>query len=221
MKYSTKLLIVNCVPIIIFAVISLMMGFVQFQDGLYNEKQGNLKSTALAAMALYSSHGYGDYGRKADGNVWRGMNFNVSLETSVVDDLKEQTGVDITFFFGDTPEMTSIFDRNGARFVETSSIDDIYNYTLKKGTQLWCPETKINGVSSQAYIIPILQSSDGSVAGALMASQSTAGFESIIQNYITNTFLVAWVVLGISFMFIHWYVNRFSDEFETGIGVYL
>ena len=215
MKYSTKLLIVNCVPIIIFAVISLMMGFVQFQDGLYNEKQGNLKSTALAAMALYSSHGYGDYGRKADGNVWRGMNFNVSLETSVVDDLKEQTGVDITFFFGDTPEMTSIFDRNGARFVETSSIDDIYNYTLKKGTQLWCPETKINGVSSQAYIIPILQSSDGSVAGALMASQSTAGFESIIQNYITNTFLVAWVVLGISFMFIHWYVNRFSDEFET------
>ena len=212
MKYSTKLLIANCIPILVFAVASLMMGFVQFQDGLYNEKQGNLKSTALAAMALYSSHGYGDYGRKADGNVWRGMNFNVSLETSVVDDLKEQTGVDITFFFDDTPEMTSIFDKNGA---EVSSIDDIYNYTLKQGTQLWCQETTINGVPSQAYIIPIRQSSDGSIAGALMASQSTAGFNKIIENYITNTFLVAGVVLAISFVFINWYVDRFSNEFET------
>lgn len=215
MKFSTKLLIANCVPIIVFAIISLIMGFVQFQDGLYNEKQGNLKSTALAAMALYSSRGYGDYGRKADGNVWRGMNFNVSLETSVVDDLKEQTGVDITFFFGDTPEMTSVFEKNGARFVETSSIDEIYNYTLKQGTQLWCPETMINGVSSQAYVIPIRQSSDGSVVGALMASQSTENFDQIIQNYITNTFLVAWIVLGVSFAFINWYVGRFSHEFEA------
>ena len=215
MKYSTKLLIANCIPILVFAIISLMMGFVQFQDGLYNEKQGNLKSTALAAMALYSSHGYGDYGRKADGNVWRGMNFNVSLETSVVDDLKEQTGVDITFFFDDTPEMTSILDKNGARFVEVANVDDIYNYTLKHGTQLWCPETKINGVSSQAYIIPIRQSSDGSIAGALMASQSTAGFDYIIQTYITNTLVVAGVVLAVSFIFITWYVGRFSNEFET------
>ena len=35
---------------------------------------------------------------KEDGNVWRGMNFNISKETSLVDSLKEQTEVDITFF---------------------------------------------------------------------------------------------------------------------------
>ena len=215
MKYSTKLLIVNCVPILVFAVISLIMGFVQFQNGLSNEKQGNLKSTALAAMALYSSHGYGDYGRKADGNVWRGMNFNVSLETAVVDDLKAQTGVDITFFFDDTPEMTSIFDTNGTRFVKVDKMDDIYEYTVKQGAQLWFSEIEINNVNCQAYVIPIIQSGSGAVAGALMASQSTAGFEKIIQTYITNTFLVAWIVLGVSFVFIKWYVSRFSTEFET------
>ena len=215
MKYSTKLLIANCVPILVFAVISLIMGFVQFQNGLSDEKQGNLKSTALAAMALYSSHGYGDYGRKADGNVWRGMNFNVSAETSIVDDLKQQTSVDITFFFDDTPEMSSLFDANGARFVKTDKMDDIYEYTVKQGAQLWFPEIEINGIPCQAYVIPIMQSSSGKVAGALMASQSTAGFNRIIQTYITNTFLVAWIILGIAFIFIKWYVGRFSTEFET------
>ena len=213
MKYSTKLLIANCIPILVFATISLIIGFVQFQSSLYDEKEGHLKSTALAAMALYSSHGYGDYGRKADGNVWRGMNFNVSLETSVVDDLKEQTGVDITFFFEDTPEMTSIFDKNGSRFVKTDAIDDLYNYTLKHGTQLWCKDIKINDKDCQAYIIPILQSSNGKVAGALMASQSTEEFNKIIGNYVSITLAVAFVILIFVFIFIRWYVNRFSQEF--------
>ena len=215
MKYSTKLLLANCIPILVFAVVSLMMGFVQFQSGLYDEKQGNLKSTALAAMALYSSHGYGDYGRKADGNVWRGMNFNVSAETSIVDDVKKQTGIDITFFFDDTPEMSSLFDDNGARFVKSDKMDDIYNYTVKQGSELWFTEIEINGVACQAYVIPIKQSSDNRVAGALMASQSTAGFNSIIANYIFRTLLVAGIVLGISFIFIKWYVSQFSNEFET------
>ena len=84
MKYSTKLLPASSIPILIFAVIALTIRFIQFRDSLYNEKQGNLKSTAPAALALYSGHGYGDYGRKPDGHVWRGMNFNVSNETGIV-----------------------------------------------------------------------------------------------------------------------------------------
>lgn len=213
MKYSTKLFLANCVPIIIFAIVSIVIGFVQFQSNLYAEKQRFLKSTALAALALYSSHGYGDYGRKADGNVWRGMNFNVSTETSVVDDLKAQTGVDITFFFDDTPEMTSIIQKNGSRFVETDSIDVIYNYTLKQGEQIWCKETNINGKPCQAYIIPIRQTSDNRVAGALMASQSSEGFKQIIKDFFLITLLAALITILIALIFIRWCVNHFSQEF--------
>ncbi|MBR0061578.1 MAG: cache domain-containing protein, partial [Selenomonadaceae bacterium] len=138
MKYSTKLLIANCIPILLFAIVSLSTGFMQFQTNLYNEKQGNLKSTALAALALYSSHGYGDYGRKSDGNVWRGMNFNISTETEIVDDLKKETNVDVTFFFGDKSEMTSIKNKAERRVVETNAKDFIRNHTLARGAELWC-----------------------------------------------------------------------------------
>ncbi len=214
MRYDTKLFLANCIPILVFAVTSLIIGFMQFQSSLYDEKQGNLKSTALAALALYSSQGYGDYGRKADGNVWRGMNFNVSLETSIVDDLKKQTNVDITFFFEDTPEMTSIIDRHGSRFVETTAIDYIYNNTLKHGDQLWCRNIKINGRTCQAYVIPIRQASDNRVTGALMASQSTAGFENIIRNYILTMLMAALIIMVIALIFIRWCVRRLSNEYE-------
>ncbi len=213
MKYSTKLLIASCIPIVMFAVISLSTGFMQFQTGLYNEKQGNLKSTALAALALYSSRGYGDYGRKPDGNVWRGMNFNVSTETAIVDDLKEQTNVDVTFFFEDKSEMTSLTNKAGRRAVETNAKDFIQNHTLKNGAELWCKNIEINGRDCQAYIIPIRQESDDTVVGALMASQSTRGFNRIIEQYLLTTAATALLVLGTAFLFIKWYVVRFSEEF--------
>ena len=213
MKYSTKLLIANCIPIFIFALISLIIGFIQFRSSLYDEKQGHLKSTALAALALYSSHGYGDYGRKPDGNVWRGMNFNVSHETSIVDDLKKQTDIDVTFFFGDNPEMTSIINSHSTRAVETDAIDYIKNYTLSNGAQLWCRAIEINGKQCQAYVIPIRQDSDNSVAGVLMVSQTTDNFNRIITNYILTMLATAFVILVVAFMFIRWYVHRFSEEF--------
>ncbi len=213
MKYSTKLLIASCIPVMVFAVIALTIGFVQFRDSLYDEKQGNLKSTALAALALYSSHGYGDYGRKPDGHVWRGMNFDVSAATEIVDDLKKQTNVDVTFFFEDTAEMTSITDKDGNRSVETNALEYIRNYTLTRGSQLWCRRFQINGQTCQAYIIPIRQESNNAVVGALMTSQSTKGFEKIIERYILTTTVTALVILGVVFLFIRWYVARFSQEF--------
>lgn len=213
MKYSTKLLLANCIPILAFAIISLIIGFMQFRANLYDEKQGNLKSTALAAMALYSSHGYGDYGRKADGNVWRGMNFNISNETGIVDDLKKQTSVDVTFFFGERSEMTSIMNKDNMRNVETNAADYIRDYTLANGSQLWCRNIKINGKDCQAYVIPIRQDSDNAVVGALMTSQPADGFNKIIERYILTMLATALIILLAAFMFIRWYVERFSKEF--------
>lgn len=213
MKYSTKLLIANCIPILVFAIISLIIGFMQFRSSLYDEKQGNLKSTALAALALYSNRGYGDYGRKDDGNVWRGMNFNISNETSIVDDLKKQTNVDVTFFFEDKSEMTSITDKDGIRSVETNAQDYIRDHTLAHGSQLWCRSIEINGRNCQAYVIPIRQDSNNAVIGALMTSQSKDGFNQIIENYILTTVLTALLILSAAFLFIRWCVDHFSKEF--------
>ena len=213
MKYNTKLLLANCIPLIIFAIISLIVGFTQFESSLYNEKQGRLKSAALAAWALYSSHGYGDYGLKVDGNVWRGMNFNVSKETFVVDDLKQETGVDITFFFEDDPIMTSVLDEQGNRSIVTSALENIKTYTLTEGTQLWFKSIEVNGIDCQAYVIPIRQESNNKITGALMASQPSKEFHAAIHNYILTTVAIMLVILVGVFGFIKWYVRRFSQEF--------
>lgn len=213
MKYSTKLLIANCIPILVFAAVSMIMGLSQFHTGIYQEKQNYLKSSALAAMVLYSSHGYGDYGRKADGNIWRGMNFNVSTETSIVDDLKRQINVDTTFFFGADSVMTSIIDEDGHRAVHTNALNHIKEFTLTRGSELWCRQIKINGKSCQAYVIPIRQESDNSIAGAMMVSVSTEDFDRTIKNFLVTTSASGIIILCLVYLVIRWYTSRFSEEF--------
>ncbi|MCI9385549.1 MAG: hypothetical protein K1W36_10065 [Lachnospiraceae bacterium] len=78
MKFKQKMLTLCCVPLLLLTILSLIIGLIQFRSGMYNQTKSRLKSSALAAMNLYNSQGYGDYSLKDDGYVWRGMNFNVS-----------------------------------------------------------------------------------------------------------------------------------------------
>ena len=214
MKLKTKLLLVNSLPLIVFAAVSLFLGLTQFRSALYEEKEGNLRSTAMAAMTLYTSQGYGDFQRRSDGYVWRGGNFNISARTSIVDNLKDETTVDITFFFGDRAAVTSIRGEDGNRRNGLMADEAIRTHTLEQGNPIWCRHIVIDGKDCQAYVIPIRQESDRSVVGALMASQPVSGFENTIRHYILSTVFVMMLVLAAVFLFVRWHVKWFSQKFS-------
>lgn len=207
MKFKQKMLTLCCIPLLFLTVLSLVIGLVQFRSGMYAETKSSLKSGALAAMSLYTSQGYGDYDRKADGNVWRGMNFNVSQETSIVDDLKGQTGIDITFFYQDTAVMTSICSEDGRRWNGMKAGENIQKYTIGQGAQLWYRNIEIDNKMCHAYIIPIVQPGSGSVTGALMASVTTDEMDKIMNQYILTSVMVSAAILFIVVAFIFWYIG--------------
>ena len=214
MKMKTKLLLVNCTPIVIFAIISLVLGLTQFSSSLSEKTEAYLKSTAMAALTMYSGRGYGDYSEKPDGNIWRGMNFNISTETSIVDDLKEQMGVDITVFFGEEAVMTSIFHEDGSRCTGMPVEMVIKKNTLERGYPLWCKSIMVNGEECQAYVIPIRQESDGTIVGALMASQSIRPFKWAVIKYVFTTMIAMVVILVMVFLFILRHIESFSQKFS-------
>ena len=207
MKFKQKMFTLYCVHMLVYGILLLCIGLIQFENGMYKETRNSLKSNALAAMSLYNSQGYGDYAIKSDGNVWRGMNFNISQETGIVDELKEQTRVDITFFFGDTAVMTSVMSESGDRWYGMKAGANITNYTLNQGAQLWYRNIEIDGKMCHAYLIPIVQPGDGTVAGAMMASLPTEEFDGIIRRYVMISVVIALVVLLAVGGFIYWYIG--------------
>lgn len=209
-RFKQKMLTLCCVPLVLLTVISVVIGLIQFKDGMYKETKNSLHSSAIAALNLYDSQGYGDYALKDDGDVWRGMNFDVSTETFIVDGLKEKTGVDITFFYKDTAVMTSITNEDKARWMGMQAGDNIKNYTLAQGAELWYKNIVIDDKMCHAYIIPITQSSDGSVIGAIMASQSADELNHVVNRYIFISVAVSLVILLAVIIFIFWYIGALT-----------
>ncbi|MBO6304037.1 MAG: diguanylate cyclase [Selenomonadaceae bacterium] len=214
MSLRTKLLLSNSLPLIIFVIISLALSITQFRSAIYEEKEGNLRSTALAALTFYTGRGYGDYSRRPDGNIWRGMNFNLSESSDIVDDLKTETGSDITVYFDKDVVMTSLKDHD-VRVMNLEMDARIVEHVLKNGNQIWFKDIVINGEPSMAYAIPILQESDGSIAGALVASQSAKGFNATIRKFVLTTLAVVVVVLILIGIFVwchaDWFAQKFSE----------
>lgn len=210
MKFKPKMLTLCCVPLILLTALSLAIGVIQFQSGMYRQTKSSLKSSAIAAMNLYNSQGYGDYSMKDDGNVWRGMNFNVSEETFVVDGLKEETGIDITFFYQDTAVMTSVCNASGVRWIGMQAGENIKQYTLGQGAQLWYKNIEIDGKMCHAYLIPVVQPGDGTVTGALMASVPTLELDGMMERYILTSTLASAAVLFLMAIAIFLYLNRLT-----------
>lgn len=209
-KFKQKMLMLCCIPLLLLTVISLVIGLVQFKNGMYKETKNSLYSGAIAALNLYDSQGYGDYDLKEDGHVWRGMNFDVSSETFIVDGLKDKTGVDLTFFYKDTAVMTSICNDKNQRWIGMKAGDNIKNYTLQKGAELWYKNIEIDGKMCHAYIIPVKQSSDGSVIGAIMASESTQMLNQTIKRYIVISVIFCMIILSAVSVFIFWYIGAMT-----------
>ncbi|MGN0483347.1 MAG: methyl-accepting chemotaxis protein [Lachnospiraceae bacterium] len=199
MKMRGKIVSFCVLPIILTGVFSVLIGMYQYSTGMYQEIRESLKASAIAALNVYNSQGYGDYAIKDDGEVWRGMNFNVSGETEIVDTIKKETGVDITFFYQETAVMTSMTDGSDGRYIGMKTGKNITNYTLKQGAQMYYRNIDIGGKMYHAYIIPITQPDSGGVIGALMATRSVERLESAMRE---NEIILGSVICVIMIFFV-------------------
>lgn len=79
------------------------------KSSLMDEVQDALKGTAAATLAAYDQN-TGDYLESTNGDIWKGS-YNISKSESLVDRIKENTGMDVTFFYGNKRIMTSALDK--------------------------------------------------------------------------------------------------------------
>lgn len=184
MKMRGKILILSIVPIVVTSIFSLLISQVQFSKGLYQEIEEGLRTVAISASNLYSTQGYGDYALKEDGNVWRGMNFNVSASASLLDSLKESTGIDIIFYFGEDPIVTSMKDGGENRMDDFENVKQMIDRVYQEEKEIFVKKIEIGGKQYHACAIPIKQPESGAVAGALVAVRGVERMQTLVRTAI-------------------------------------
>lgn len=121
MNIKKKILGITIAPVIILGLISMFLTTTMVRSAMLEEIEEALRGTAAATLAAYDQN-TGDYLQTSNGDIWKGS-YNISKSESLVDRIKGNTGMDVTFFYGDTRIMTSAVDAGGNRVLNSKAGD--------------------------------------------------------------------------------------------------
>ncbi len=156
MKLKKKILCLAIIPVLFLGAISILLTLTVVKNSLVDEIRKALQGTAAATLAAYDQNA-GDYIESENGDIWKG-GYNISHSDSLVDGIKEKSGMDVTFFYGDKRIMTSARDQNGERILGSPAGEKIVETVLHGGEEYFSNAVSLDGVLTYGYYMPVYQS---------------------------------------------------------------
>lgn len=150
-----KILSVAILPIVLLGLVIIMITMTQVRNSLIDEVKDSLKGTASATLAAYDQN-TGSYLRAENGDVWKG-GYNISKSENLLDNIKEKSGMDVTFFYGSERIMTSAKDASGERILGSPAGDIIVEKVLNGEEEYFSSSVSLDGEINYGYYIPVYQ----------------------------------------------------------------
>ncbi len=185
MNIKKKILMIAVGPVLMLGVISIFFISTQVRKAVISETEEALKGTAAATLAAYDQNA-GDYIQSTNGDIWKGS-YNISKSESLVDKIKSNSGMDVTFFYGDERIMTSAKDANGDRVLGSRAGDKIVEKVLKGGEEYFSSAVSIEGELNYGYFMPVHQNnSDNQIIGMIFVGTNLKEKEAVVKLILSS-----------------------------------
>lgn len=172
MSLRKKMLISSLMPVLLLALIVVVIANTAVRSTLIDRVQSSLEGTAVATLAAYDQNS-GDYIQAKNGDIWKGS-YNISQSEELLDTIKERSGMEVTFFYGDQRIMTSAVDKNGERILGSPAGEKIVDEVLKKGNTYFTDKVSIDGTLYYGLYEPVYQSGNDTPVGMVFAGTNRA-----------------------------------------------
>lgn len=194
MNIKKKILAITISPVLILGIVSMLFIVTMVKNSLLDEIEDALKGTAAATLAAYDQN-TGDYIQSTNGDIWKGS-YNVSKSESLVDRIKSNTGMDVTFFYGDKRIMTSAVDTNGDRILGSIAGEKIVEKVLKGGEEYFSHAVSIDGTLNYGYFMPVYQNdSDNQIIGMVFVGTDKHAKDAVINRIIGSIATAVGVIM--------------------------
>lgn len=191
MNLKKKILAITIGPVLILGIITILFTVTMVKNSMMDEIKDALKGTAAATLAAYDQN-TGDYLETSNGDIWKGS-YNISKSENLVDRIKDNTGMDVTFFYGDKRIMTSATDENGNRILKSKAGDVIVEKVLNGGEEYFSEAVSIEGTLNYGYFMPVYQNgSDTDIVGMVFVGTNKQDKDAVIMRLLGS--IVAAVV---------------------------
>lgn len=175
-----KLLLLSFAAVLVSNTVMIVISSNRLKTGLNEQTQDGLAMLAEAVKAGYDNLA-GDYTFDANkAQLWKG-DVNLSENLDMLDSYVKNVDADITVCYGKTRILTTLKDsKTGNRIIGTDISAEVWN-AVSKGEVYEIQEIEINGEDYIACYMP-LNSSDGSVIGAVFAGKPRVQIETYIKK---------------------------------------
>lgn len=191
MNLKKKILAITIGPVLILGIITILFTVTMVKNSMMDETKDALKGTAAATLAAYVQN-TGDYLETSNGDIWKGS-YNISKSENLVDRIKDNTGMDVTFFYGDKRIMTSAMDENGNRILKSKAGDVIVEKVLNGGEEYFSEAVSIEGTLNYGYFMPVYQNgSDTDIVGMVFVGTNKQDKDAVVMRLLGS--IVAAVV---------------------------
>ena len=190
MNLKKKILAITIGPVLILGIITILFTVTMVKNSMMDEIKDALKGTAAATLAAYDQN-TGDYLETSNGDIWKGS-YNISKSENLVDRIKDNTGMDVTFFYEERI-MTSATDENGNRILKSKAGDVIVEKVLNGGEEYFSQAVSIEGTLNYGYFMPVYQNgSDTDIVGMVFVGTNKQDKDAVVMRLLGS--IVAAVV---------------------------
>ena len=183
MSIQKKILSMTIGPVVLLGLLSIFFMLTTVRSSMMEEIEEGLKGTAAATLAAYDQN-TGDYMESSNGDIWKGS-YNISRSESLVDRIKDNTGMDVTFFYGDRRIMTSALDSNGDRILNSPAGERIVEKVLQNGEEYFSSAVSLDGVMNYGYFMPVYQNgSDDEIIGMVFVGTDKENKDVVVNGII-------------------------------------
>ncbi len=189
-----KILLCSLVPLLLLGAIIILLASTLVRGSIIDQVKNSLKGTAIATLAAYDQNA-GSYLEAENGDIWKGS-YNISQSENLVDTIKSESGMEVTFFYGSKRIMTSALDKDGNRILGSPAGQVVTDQVLKKGKGYFSDNVSIDGTIYYGYYTPLYQKDDKSAPiGMVFAGREKAPTLHSVLNIINMIIGIVFVVI--------------------------
>ena len=161
------------------------------------EIKNQLNAASMVGIEHYQNGNTADYYMNVRGILYKGV-VQITDDSSIVDRIKEYSGIEATFFYGDSRYATTWKGETGNQMLDTKLDSDVYEKVYNQGETYFLTDSTIDGVNYYAYYQPVKQPSSGEVVGCFFTGKPSNQVTSQIDQIRKQVFLITLFIIVIS-----------------------
>jgi len=208
--YST-LLKMTLIPLLLSGIVIIAYSSWNLRLGMQEEMKSTLRSVAVSVLTAYDALYEGDYNLliddEKDKTILQKGDTPLGGDYRILDEIKQQTDIEISLFFYDLRLLTTLYDIDGNRYIGNSMNQRVREEVLEEETERFYTNVVINKTAYYAYYIPIF-GQDGTCIGMIGTAKPATSVQKTLDSFLAKNVLLIIAAIILTAIFIAFFSSQ-------------